>query len=223
MQVAEARRIDAPRWLNLRTVLGLALFLISLLSGSVVLRSGERGVTVWAAARDLAEGTAVDAGDFELVTVDLPPGQLALYLGESASLGGSSLLRPLRRGELVAADWVTDRSTVSNRSIAVPLTSDHAVGGALRPGDRVDVFATLRSAGGRSRTTLLVQDAEVESLLRSEGLMTGDDSFAGITLSVPPDQAARIAFAVRTADVDVVRVDGAFVTATVSSVTAGDL
>lgn len=223
MDVVLAKRAERASWINLRTALGLILFLISLLSGSVVLRSAEAGVPVWAAARDLPEGESIDLGDLESVTVDLPAGQLAAYLGGSSPLTGSMLLRPLRRGELVPAAWVTETPSVSTRLIALPITEEHAVGGALRAGDRVDIFATLRAAGGAARTALLVQDAEVEGLLSSEALVMEGETFGGITLSVPPEEVARIAFAIRTAEIDVVRIEGPSGSQSEASVKARDI
>ena len=223
MQVAPARRAAAPDWLNVRTTLGLLLFLISLVAGSVVLRSAEFGRHVWAAVEDLPEGATLGREDLELVTVDLPARQLSAYLGSSIAPEGLTLLRPLRRGELLSAGWVTEEGPASARSIAVPVSSDHAVGGALRPGDLVDVLATVREVSGQPETTVLVQGAEVQGVLRSEGMVMEGDVFAGITLSVAPEEAAKIAFALRTADIDVVRVEGPPAPSTVTSIRAGDL
>ena len=223
MQIAEARRVGRPDWINVRTVLGLSLFLVALATGSMVLRSGDAGSLVWAAARDLPEGAVVGDADLELVTVDLPGDLLANYLGGRTPLDGSTLLKPLRRGELVAAAWVTDADAPPTRSIAVPITSDHAVGGALRPGDRVDVLATYDSPRGTAETTVLVQAVEVEGILRVEGLLAEGDSFGGITLSVAPEDAARIAFALRSAEIDVARVEGPPEIGPGATITAGDL
>lgn len=223
MQVAVARRAEAPSWVNVRTALGLLLFGISLVAGSAVLEAADEGVQVWAARRDLAEGTVLSMGDLEAVAVKLPEEQLASYLAASTQLPGATLVRPLRRGELIPAGWVAEEGAGASRSIAVPITADHAVGGELRPGDRVDVFATLRGVRGEPSTTLLVTAAEVEDLLRSEGMVMENDAFAGITLSVSPDDAARIAFAIRTSDLDVVRVEGSTETPVTTPITSGDL
>lgn len=223
MQVAEARSAGKPDWINVRTVLGLTLFAVALATGSMVLRSADAVAMVWAAERDLAEGADLGEAALELVAVDLPSDQLANYLGGSTTLDGSTLLKPLRRGELVPAAWVTDAEAPSTRSIALPITSDHAVGGALRPGDSVDVLATFESPRGTAQTTVLVQAAEVEGLLRAEGLMMEGDSFGGITLSVAPEDAARIAFALRSAEIDIVRVEGPAKIQAQNTISAGDL
>lgn len=223
MQVGVARRAEVPSWLNLRTGLGLVLFAISLVSGSAVLGTADDAAGVWAARRDLAEGTVLSAEDLEAVAVKLPERQLASYLGASTQLPGTTLVRPLRRGELIPAAWVADEGAGSSRSIAVPLTADHAVGGELRPGDRVDVFATVRGIRGESKTTLLVGAAEVEDLLHSQGMVMENDSFAGITLSVSPEDAAKIAYAIRTADLDVVRVEGSTETDATTAISSDDL
>lgn len=224
VEVAAARRAGAPDWLNLRTTLGLLLFLISLVSGSVVLRSAQTGTHLWAAVRDLPEGATLQAGDLERVPVHLPASQLSLYLGSSVAADGLTLLRPLRRGELLSAGWVTDdQAARSARSIAVPVSSAHAVGGALRPGDLVDVLATVRAVDAIPKTTVLVKTAEVEAVLRTEGMVMEGDTFAGITLSVAPEEAAKIAFALRIAEIDLVRVEGAPMATDVTSIGADDL
>lgn len=223
MQIAEARTVGKPDWINVRTVLGLTLFLVSLVAGSAVLRSADAGVLVWAASRDLPEGAVLRPADLDLVSVDLPTDQLTNYLGGSSDLEGSTLLKPLRRGELVASAWVSDQGALATRSIALPTPSEHAVGGALRPGDRVDVLATLESPNGAAKTTVLVQGAEVQSLLQAEGLMMEGVSFGGITLSVAPEDAARIAFALRSAEIDIVKVEGPAEIGPGATITAGDL
>lgn len=223
MQVTEARGTGAPGWINVRTTLGVLLFLISFISGSVVLRSAEADTRVWAAVQDLPEGATLQGGDLELVPVDLPATQLSTYLGSSTAPDGLTLVKPLRRGELLSAEWVTENGAVAARSIAVPVPSDHAVGGALRPGDLVDVLATVRAVGGAPKTSLLVEAAEVEGLLRSEGMVMEGEIFAGITLSVAPEDAAKIAFALRNADIDVVRIEGPAAPSRVTSIRAGDL
>lgn len=223
MQVAEARRATRPTWLNLRTVLGAILFAVSLLCGSIVLGAADEGVLVWAVSRDLPEGAALTAGDLQVVEVELPPGQSSSYLGGTVALEGSILLRPVRAGELLAAAWVGEKASTTARSIAVPIDAEHAVGGVLRPGDRVDIFATFQRAGGEAMTKLLVQNAEVEGLLRTEALVMDRETFAGITVSVPSEEAARIAFALRSSEIDVVRVEGLGDIGPVSSITARDL
>lgn len=209
MDLAVAAGARRASWLNLRTLLGAALFTVALVAGWNVLGAADSGVAVWAVTRDLPEGARLSSGDIHQVDVRMPPSQLGRYLGATRAVQGDILLRPVRQGELVAAAWVTDAGpSASLRSVTIPVTPDHAVGGALVPGDRVDVFATLAPEQARARTELLVEGAEVEALATTGGLVVEGQSLVGLTLSVPPEDVAKIVFAIRTAEIDVVRMEG---------------
>ena len=87
------------------------------------------------------------------------------------------------------------------RSMAIPLPPESPVLPSLRPGDRVDVFATFDAGDVRSKTTLVAR---------------------GIEVSVAPEDAARLAFAIRNGRVDIVRIDDGRETAAGTTVEAGD-
>lgn len=219
-----AARLERPGWLNVRTTLGLALFVISLLAGWRVLSVAEGSYLVWSITSDKPEGAVLTSGDVRPVRVGLPPEQLGRYLAVDASVAGATLLRPMRAGELVAAAALTDAETTKQaRLITIPVTIDHAAGGELAPGDRVDIFASLAAGRPGARTTLLVAGAEVEDLVRAGGFVTDEESLAAVTVEVAPHDAARVAFAVRSADIDVVRVLGPPTSVAVDAVTEADL
>lgn len=222
MSVA-ARRMERPGWVNLRTVLGAALFSIALGSGWQVLATAERGYHVYAATSDLPEGTKLTPALLTLVEVRLPPAQMSRYLGEASALDRAVLMQPLREGELVAAAAVGESRVGGGRVITIPITADHAAGGTLRPGDRVDVFASLAAGQPDARTALLVAGAEVEDLVHSDGLVMDERSLAGVTIEVSPQEAARVAFAIRGADIDIVKVTDASSPALVGPVRRADL
>lgn len=209
MAVSVAVRRERPAWMNLRTAFGLLLFLLSLLSGWHLLEGTERGARLWAAAADLPAGVPLRDSDLVAVTSDLGGAQLSVYLGANADLVGAQLTRPASEGELLAARFVAPSgSRASEQAMTVPVTADHAVGGELAPGDRVDVYATLTGGRGSGRTSLVVGSAQILALVTSGDLMSDGRSLTGLTLQVDPDEAPRLAFAVRTADIDVVRVNG---------------
>lgn len=93
--------------------------------------------------------------------------------------------------------------------MTIPVTPEHAVGGRLRAGDRVDVYATFDSGDDRARTSLLVRGVEVLDVVETGGLVAGEESVVGLTVAVTPSEAARLAFAIRTAELDVALVAGA--------------
>jgi Flp pilus assembly protein CpaB len=209
MDVATARRAVRPGWVNLRTVLGLLLFCGALLGGNRLLASAAETRPVWVAARDLPRDTLLGPGDLEAVDVDLPAHLSAGYASAASSLYGQVLTQPVRAGEIVAVSWLarsTDPSAA--RSITVPVEAEHAVGGAIEPGDRVDVLVTFDAENVRARTVLLARSVEVLEVVETGSLAFGEDALAGITLGVTAEQAPRLAFALRTGVVDVARVDG---------------
>lgn len=224
MAVRIAGRGESPGWLNLRTVFGLLLFLASSAWGWMLLDGVERGTRLWAAASDLPAGVPLRSSDLVAVTSDLGQQQLSIYLGAGTNLEGAELTRPVGEGELLAAGFVAPSAHGSAvRAMTVPISADHAVGGDLRPGDRVDVYATLKGGRGAARTTLVVGSAQVLDLVTAGGLISDGESLVGLTVQVGAADAARLAFAIRSADIDVVRLTGDQPALPVGSVSASEL
>ena len=103
---------------------------------------------------------------------------------------------------------MTDENVSVGSSMTIPVTPEHAVGGTLRPGDVVDVYATFNAADLRARTELVVEGAEVLDVVTAGGLVVSDDSMIGVTVAIDPDAAGALAGAIRTAEIDLVRVAG---------------
>lgn len=135
------------------------------------------------ARSDLAVGHRLTSDDLATARVDLPAfmRSRAYPAGETDALVGSVVLGPLGRGELV------QRSSIARhrpgRQVSFPIDPARAVGGALQPGEFVDVVATL---DGRTRT--VVEAARVASL-RSRGGLAGGDSLV-VTLDIASADAA---------------------------------
>jgi hypothetical protein len=92
----------------------------------------------------------------------------------------------------------------------VPVAPEHALGGNVRLGDRVDVLGSFTKSTTNARTLTVVHDAEVVEIVRSAGLFGArEGELTALTLSVPPDDAVFLAFAIRNADLDIVRTTGA--------------
>lgn len=208
MDVPVARRVERPEWVNSRTVLGLVLFGVALFGGQRVLEAGSRTVPVWAAARDLSAGQVLSPSDLRIAEVRLPGDLLAGYASAETSIEGLTTTRAVARGELISARWITDEEVALGSSMTIPVTPEHAVGGDLRPGDRVDVYATYNASDLRARTELVVEGAEVLDVVTAGGLVVEGDSMIGITVAIDRDAAAVLAGAIRTAEIDLVRVDG---------------
>lgn len=209
MDVSEARRVETPRWINARTVLGLLLFVGAVLAGQRVIAASDQRVAVWVAARPIFANGAVTAADLKVARVRLPRELLSRYVSASRPLEGTVLTRPVRPGELIARDWISDGPEAdAGRSMTIPVTADLSLGGSIRAGDRIDVLATFDADGDNARTVLIARELEVIDLVSVGGLVVGEESVVGITVALTPEDAARLAFAVRTAQIDITRVVG---------------
>ena len=208
MQVAVAARAGRPGWLNRRTILGAVLIAVSLAGGRVVLEEGRAVTGVWVAARDLAAGTRLDASNLRVEHVRFSPRLADSYLRSTHDLSSQVLTRPLAAGELVSAEWVAPSDQTGSRAVTVPVDPEHSVGGTIRPGDVVDVLATFDAGDHRARTVTLLRNAEVIDVVSAGGLVMSEKAVVGLTVSVSAEEAQRVAFASRSAELDVVRIDG---------------
>jgi len=222
VEVAQARRIAVPGWLNVRTVLGLLLFSIAFVGAQRLIADARATVPVLVAARDLPSDYALTSADFVRAEVALPPELTSRYALASRNLDGVALTRPVAEGEMIALSWVASgRYVGEGRAMTIPITAEHAVGGDLRSGDRVDILATFDGGDVRARTVAVAEGVEIVSSVEAGGLVTGEASVIGVTVAVTPQQAAELTFAIRSAELDVVRVEGPAGTA-VDTVTARD-
>jgi Flp pilus assembly protein CpaB len=223
MDVPVAVRAERPAWVNGKTLIGLLLFCISLVAGQAVLKPPP-SARIWSAARSLPAGATLAEGDLIPVAVVLPDDQIVRYLGAGSSIEGRTLDRPVSEGELISSNALGAGIGVGvGRTMAIPITPEHAVGGRLEPGDLVDVYATFDSNNLKARTTLLLSAVEVQDVISAGGAVFDDQTLAGLTVAVSPGDAAKLAFAIRTSELDIVRVDNAASGARSAPVTEDDV
>lgn len=138
---AGARRLLQPL-----PLVGVVLVLIALVGYWSVYRATTERTPVLVAAHDLTAGTVLQpsdlravelAGEAEFMAGLVPDGELDAVLGSRLGVALESGL-PLPRGSLAEPAPAPPALT-----LAVPAL--HAVGGTLRPGDRVTVLATFGS------------------------------------------------------------------------------
>lgn len=224
MDVPQARQIAAPSWVNARTVVGLLIFAAAFVGGQKLVADARATALVWAAARDLPQNTTLALDDLRLAEVRLSNEQLARYMAGSRPLAGAVLTRPVLAGELVPAQSVaSERDVAVGRSMTIPVSAEHAPVGYLRAGDRIDVIATFGSDGARPRTTAVIRDVGILDVVTAGGLVAGEESVVGVTVAVTPEQATRLAFVIRTAQIDISVVEGPPGTGDTSTVQGGDL
>lgn len=205
VRVKPLRRIDG------RLLVGVLLVVVSVTGGLALFSAADHTVPVLTAARDLPAGHVLAPSDLRVARVRADAGVLAgLARGARRdAVVGRVLLASVTRGGLLARAAL-GRDAAAGREMTVPITPEHALGGALRIGDHVDVLATFDKGAKDARTLTVVHDAQVVDTVRTKGILgehAGD--LSALTLSVQPDDAVYLAFASHTGELDVVRADGA--------------
>jgi Flp pilus assembly protein CpaB len=224
MDVPHARRVAQPTWLNSRTILGAILFVLAFVAGHRYLQAANTTSPVWVAARDLPQDSVIGPEDLRVAEARFPADLAGTYASASREVEGLILTSTVRSGELIPQTALgQEAADGSDRSITLPVVPEHAVGGALRTGDRIDVYATFDPGDVRARTVLLARAVEILDTVSAGSSVLGEGAIVGVTVAVSQDEAARLAFATRTGELDLVKVLGAAGTAPSSTVSSQDL
>jgi len=211
--------------LDRRLVVGLVLVAVSVIGGLRLAAGADHTVLVYTAARDLPADHALVAGD--IGTTRIQASATVLDHLVRATTGGSLTNRvlrfPMAEGDLVA-DAALGREAREGREITVPIAPEHALGGALAPGDRVDVLGSFDKGTESAKTLTVAAGAQVVEVVRADGLFgQREGELAALTISVAPRDVVFVAFAIRNGELDVVRSVGKRPRTVRSRFDAGDL
>ncbi|HEX2029218.1 MAG TPA: RcpC/CpaB family pilus assembly protein [Nitriliruptorales bacterium] len=206
--VAPEPRSRITRRVSAGHALLLVVGLLAALTNFAVLRSADATVRVAAAARDLRPGEILAADALTFTDVDVGEGVAATLLrpGEVERFTGSVVANHVRAGELLTRTDLSRPATDSGlRAMSIPVEPAHAVGGALRAGDRIDVIEVL---DGSAR--YIAVDVEVLAVTDGGGgAALGGLTPYSVTVAVDDASALLLAAAVRADAVELVRSTGA--------------
>lgn len=211
------RALQAPRRIDWRAVIGVLLTLFTV-AGAMVFwtaSSDTRGVVI--AMRDLPAGAILHPGDLSVarVRVDDAIYQSAVPASDLNTLLGTQLGEPIHVNQILARAQISahPRLGPGQVAIAVAVSPDTAVGGALRPGDQVEVLATTDKGKPSARTTVVLPRATVYDVGHAETVgavnvnltstPVSPASTRWLTLVVSQDQAIALAQAKAAGDIDV--------------------
>jgi Flp pilus assembly protein CpaB len=173
------------------------------------LRAADDTRPVLVAARDIVPGTVIDGRSFRASSIHADAGVLATLFDASAidDLRGQIAVARIPAGSLLTHDDIRSVAAgAAPRAMSFPIPVTRAVGGALGAGDHVDVLSVRHNTG---RSKYVATDATVLAFSNhGGGALQGSDD-ASITLAVEPEVAARIASALETGSVTLVRATGA--------------
>ncbi|PZQ89758.1 MAG: hypothetical protein DI534_08175 [Leifsonia xyli] len=185
---ASARRRGV---LDVRLLIGLGLVAASVAGVVALVGAVDARTTVYAAATTLSPGDRVERTDLVERSVSLD-GADTLYLRpEEVPDDGLVMLQAVRGGELVPRAALGDASGVNSTALVLEL--DGPPSSAVRPGARVDVWASPADADGRGfgAPLVLVADAVVVRLLEDDGLVSAGTGGA-VEVLVPRGRVARV-------------------------------
>lgn len=206
-----ARRLERPRWLDPRLVVGVLLVLVSIAVGAKVVGDADRGELVWAAARDLPAGTTLRVDDLQATAVRLAGSTSAYVDAGAAAPSGYVLIRDVDAGELVpAAAVVPAADETPRRLVSVPVAVHHFPSGLSR-GHRVDVYVTPVGTPGAATTVepdLVLADATVAEVAGAGTGLGASGGGVGVVLEVEAVDAAAVVAAVASGTIQLVRLPG---------------
>jgi Flp pilus assembly protein CpaB len=191
--------------LDRRTIAG-ALLAVVAAAGTFALTQPPQRTTVLVAGTDLPSGVPLSRLPVETRDVDVSDG----LVPADHDLDGLVLSAPLRAGEPVLASLLEPTARLSAPdALAITLDVGHAAQGLLMPGDLVDVYATFAVAdpGAERHVTEQVAAGVVVIDVAADDDGFGAGGEARILLAVDDDLAATLVFAMRTGEIDLVRVD----------------
>jgi hypothetical protein len=160
------------------------------------------------AARPVAAGTKVEAGDLAMEAIDLPPRVQARAFDDPAVLVGATAVTSLEAGELVQPSAVVAKAgDRPGREVSFPVERGH-LSATLEEGERVDLLATF-GGGNDAYTAVVLQNAQVVSIERAKvGLGDNGAAVVGVSIDDDGDEVA-VAHAIQEGKLTVVRATGA--------------
>ncbi len=173
----------------------------------VVLRNHDETRAVVVAAVSLPAGRAVESTHLRAVEVDVDDALYAKMIPwtQAAALVGQVTSHPIDEGVLIGmTDFRDPAGPAGLRSMSIPIDAEHAVGGELAAGDRIDLI--LVSDQG-PRYVLAAAEVLAVSPVGELGALASGDFY--ILVAVDAEQALFVAEAIRDGRMEVVRSTGA--------------
>ena len=178
---------------------------------AAILRSRDATVAIAVARHDIAAGQSIAADDVEGQALPADSGLLGALARLSDVTGGAAGVAayPIRAGEPITTGALRAAAAPgARRAMSISVERNHAAGGELREGDRVDVIAVDKDTGAGRFVLRGAEVIGVASKSRSGGIGTVTGSYY-VTVAVTAEESLALAEAVRNDDIEVLRSTGA--------------
>jgi len=200
-----SRRIGTR--LSATHVLIAVVVILAFVLNLLVLRDRSSTTLVALADRPLTSGSAFTKESIRLVPIDSGFEGLGTLVTEAvvADLEGWVFDRPVSEGAMIERSALVEPGARSGlRSMSLPIPIEHAAGGSLVPGDRVDVISVSDGLA-----TFVAADLEVTGVAAPSSDSIGAATSYHVVVAVTAEQALELAAALETGAVEIVRSTGA--------------
>ena len=187
-------------------LIGLAAILAFALN-LVALQERSSTTLVVVADNPIAAGTPFSQDDIRLVPVPTDFVGLDSLLTESEALAAEGWIvdRPISADAIIESSAVVEPGAPSGlRSMSIPVNPEHAAGGAIRSGDRVDIISV-----SDGQASFVVSDVGVIGVANADGDAFGVAGDYFVVVGVDADQALALAEAMASGSVELLRSTGA--------------
>ena len=201
-----ARRRFRRRLSASHVVIAIVVILAFVLN-LLVLQDRSSSTLVAVADRTIAAGTTIDPDAIRLVPVDSGFEALPSLMTEDhvRAYEGWVTSRTIPEGALIERSGLLEAGSPSGlRSMSLPVSVEHAAGGGLVAGDRVDVISVVDGIAG-----FVAVDLEVTSVAPGASGAIGSISAYHVVVAVEADEALALAQALDGGSLEVIRSTGA--------------
>lgn len=201
-----ARRRIVRRLSAAHVIIAIVVVLAFVLN-LLVLHDRDSTTLVAMAGQPIAAGSEIDAATLRLVPVESSFEALPGLVTEEdlGALNGWVISRSVPEGGLIETSALVEPGSASGlRSMSLPVPIEHAAGGNLVTGDRVDVISVVDGSA-----VFVASDLEVISVASGGSGAIGAVSAYHVIVSVDADQALQLARALDAGSVEIIRSTGA--------------
>lgn len=195
------------RRLSATHVLIAVVVILAFVLNLLVLQDRSATTLVAVADERLLAGTPIEASNLRLVPVDSGFEGLSDLITEQqlGDFEGWVLSRSIAEGGLVDRSALVEPGAEPGlRSMSLPVPVEHAAGGALVEGDRVDVISVIEGSA-----SFVAVDLEVVAVSERPSGAIGSIGEYHVVLSVTADDALDLARAMDAGSIEIVRSTGA--------------
>lgn len=208
-----AMRMERTKRLVLSIAVGVLAMAVAALYGSSIRAEAERDrqeilsqyggelVEVCVASRDIAPGEVVDEScvRMEEWVANLLPAEAARSYEDAIGMQATSSIPA--RAVICPVYFVREEGSIEvpagKVAVSVPAVDERAVGGAISPGDGVDVYVSDGGIADRLCRASVIDTSE-------QGESSGSGGIAWVTLAVDPENVSEVLAATATGSVSLV-------------------